>query len=77
MSAKPRGQYCHRVVGDVVEFWLWPMPPDDVTGVSVWVEDTVKGHLVHEIHKADIPEVIAVLTLYKYPKRGRRDEPRL
>lgn len=68
---KPRGEYLSRLVGEVIEIWLPPMPPEGNEAASVWVEDDCKGYIVNRVHIKKVDEVIAILSQYKQRKKGR------
>lgn len=69
---KPRGTYLSRVVGEVIEIWLPPMPPEGHESASVWVENDCKGYVVNRVHIKDVNEVIAILSQYKTRKRRNK-----
>jgi len=69
---KPRGTYLSRVVGEVIEIWLPPMPSEGNENASVWVEDDCKGYVVNCVHVKDVDEVIAILSQYKTRKRRNK-----
>lgn len=66
---KPRGEYLSRLVGQVIQIWLPPMPPEGNEKAYVWIEDGCKGYVVNEVHLHNVDEVIALLTQYKLQKR--------
>lgn len=62
---KPRGEYLSGVVGEVIEIWLPPMPPEGNERASTWIEDDCKGYIVNRVHIKKVDEVIAILSQYK------------
>lgn len=69
---KQRGEFMSRIVGEVVEIWLPPMPPEGNESARVWIEKGCKGYVVNQVHVKNIPEVIAILSQYKPRKRGSK-----
>ena len=69
---KKRGEYLSRLVGEVIEIWLPPMPPEGHEASSTWVEDYCKGYIVNRVHIKKVDEVIAILSQYKHRKRKEK-----
>lgn len=69
---KPRGEYLSRLVGEVIEIWLPPMPPEGHENASVWIEGDWKGYVVNRVHIKNVGEVIALLSQYKPKQKGHK-----